>query len=110
MTAKRLKRPRDPVQLGKLVGDILTGQVEDRAPTLPECSDAPMTWGSCWLTGTPAYPAHPSVLAVLAGAMLRAMKAANYFSLGQVSPAFNAVNRHAVRRLRSLAASIQAVR
>lgn len=29
MTEKRLKRPRDPVQLGKLVGDILTGQVED---------------------------------------------------------------------------------
>jgi len=36
MTAKRLKRPRDPVQLGKLVGDILTGQVEDRAPILPD--------------------------------------------------------------------------
>ncbi|HTE76909.1 MAG TPA: RNA-binding protein [Xanthobacteraceae bacterium] len=32
MTAKRLRRPRDPVQLGKLIGDILTGQVEDRAP------------------------------------------------------------------------------
>jgi hypothetical protein len=32
MTAKRLPRPRDPVQLGKLIGDILTGQVEDRAP------------------------------------------------------------------------------
>ena len=32
MTEKRLKRPRDPVQLGKLIGDILTGQVEDRAP------------------------------------------------------------------------------
>lgn len=31
MTAKRLNRPRDPVQLGKLVGDILTGQIEDRA-------------------------------------------------------------------------------
>jgi hypothetical protein len=29
---KRLKRPRDPVQLAKLVGDILTGQVEDREP------------------------------------------------------------------------------
>ena len=29
---KRLKRPRDPVQLGKLIGDILTGQVEDRTP------------------------------------------------------------------------------
>src|ERR1700726_1207190 len=36
MTAKRLKRPRDPVQLGKLIGDILTGQVEDRAPSPPE--------------------------------------------------------------------------
>jgi hypothetical protein len=30
MTDKRLKRPRDPVELGKLIGDILTGQVEDR--------------------------------------------------------------------------------
>ena len=36
MTAKRLKRPRDPVQLGKMIGDILTGQVEDRAPTPEE--------------------------------------------------------------------------
>ena len=35
MTGNRLKRPRDPVELGKLVGDILTGQVEDRAPTPP---------------------------------------------------------------------------
>jgi len=35
-TTKRLKRPRDPVQLGKLIGDILTGQVEDRAPTPEE--------------------------------------------------------------------------
>ena len=33
MTAKRLKRPRDPVQLGKLVGDIVTGQVEDQTPS-----------------------------------------------------------------------------
>jgi hypothetical protein len=32
MTAKRLKRPRDPVELGKLIGDILTGQVEDKMP------------------------------------------------------------------------------
>ena len=38
MTAKRLKRPRDPVQLGKLIGDILTGQVEDRAAPRPEDS------------------------------------------------------------------------
>jgi hypothetical protein len=36
MTAKRLKRPRDPVQLGKLIGDILTGQVEDSAQQRPE--------------------------------------------------------------------------
>lgn len=35
MTAKRLRRPRDPVELGKLIGDILTGQVEDIAPALP---------------------------------------------------------------------------
>ena len=35
MTGNRLKRPRDPVELGKLVGDILTGQVEDSAPTPP---------------------------------------------------------------------------
>ena len=35
MTEKRLPRPRDPVQLSKLIGDILTGQVEDRAPDRP---------------------------------------------------------------------------
>jgi len=35
MTDKRLPRPRDPVQLGKLIGDILTGQVEDHAPEVP---------------------------------------------------------------------------
>lgn len=28
----RLKRPRDPFQLAKLIGDISTGQVEDKAP------------------------------------------------------------------------------
>jgi hypothetical protein len=36
MADKRLKRPRDPVELGKLIGDILTCQVEDRAPFPPE--------------------------------------------------------------------------
>jgi hypothetical protein len=30
MTTKRLKRPRDPIQLAKLIGDIATGQTEDR--------------------------------------------------------------------------------
>lgn len=36
MTTKRITRPRDPVQLGKLIGDILTGQVDDRAPLSPD--------------------------------------------------------------------------
>jgi hypothetical protein len=36
MIEKRLKRPRDPVELGKLIGDILTGQVEDREPIRAE--------------------------------------------------------------------------
>ena len=40
MTAKRLKRPRDPVQLGKLVGDILTGQVKDQPPKQEPISPA----------------------------------------------------------------------
>jgi hypothetical protein len=30
MTMTRKKRPRDPVQLGKLIVDIATGQTEDR--------------------------------------------------------------------------------
>ncbi len=30
MAETRKKRPRDPIQLAKLVGDIATGQVEDR--------------------------------------------------------------------------------
>lgn len=32
MAIRRLKRSRDPVELGKLIGDILTGQVDDRDP------------------------------------------------------------------------------
>jgi hypothetical protein len=35
MTEKRLKRPRDPFQFAKLIGDIATGQVEDSAPPAP---------------------------------------------------------------------------
>jgi hypothetical protein len=45
MTAKRLKRPSDPVQLGKLIGDILTGQVEDRAPGDPSKDQAAVALG-----------------------------------------------------------------
>lgn len=29
MAAKRKKRPRDPIQLAKLIGDIATGESED---------------------------------------------------------------------------------
>jgi hypothetical protein len=32
MPDKRLKRPRDPAQLAKLMIDIASGEVEDRAP------------------------------------------------------------------------------
>ena len=32
---RRPKRPRDPIQLGKLIGDILTGQAEDNTPETP---------------------------------------------------------------------------
>jgi hypothetical protein len=30
--AKQLKRPRDPISLAKLIGDIATGQVDDAQP------------------------------------------------------------------------------
>ena len=30
MATKRIKRPRDPLQLGRLIVDIATGQVEDK--------------------------------------------------------------------------------
>jgi hypothetical protein len=35
MATKRLKRPRDPIQLGKLIVDIATGQVEEPEETAP---------------------------------------------------------------------------
>jgi hypothetical protein len=38
---KRLKRPRDPAQLAKLIVDIATGEVEDREPTPEEQSKRP---------------------------------------------------------------------
>jgi hypothetical protein len=31
MAERRKKRPRDPFELAKLIGDIATGQVEDKA-------------------------------------------------------------------------------
>jgi hypothetical protein len=36
MPDKPLKRPRDPAQLAKLMIDIASGEVEDRAPTPEE--------------------------------------------------------------------------
>lgn len=35
MVTKRRKRPRDPIQLAKLIGDIATGQTDD----FPECDE-----------------------------------------------------------------------
>jgi hypothetical protein len=40
MAERRLPRPRDPIQLGKLIVDIATGQVEDRAREPEESSAA----------------------------------------------------------------------
>lgn len=34
-SSKRLKRPSDPIQLAKLIGDIATGQIEDKLATQP---------------------------------------------------------------------------
>jgi len=34
MVEKRIKRPRDPVQLAKLVGDIATGQTVEQEASL----------------------------------------------------------------------------
>jgi hypothetical protein len=36
MLPVRKRRPRDPAQLAKLIVDIATGEVEDRAPTPEE--------------------------------------------------------------------------
>lgn len=36
MATKRLPRPRDPIQLGKLIGDIATGQVQEPEETPAE--------------------------------------------------------------------------
>lgn len=36
MATKRLPRPRDPIQLGKLIVDIATGQVEEPEETPAE--------------------------------------------------------------------------
>jgi hypothetical protein len=36
MTPKPLRRPHDPIQLGKMIGDILTGQIKDIAAPDPK--------------------------------------------------------------------------
>lgn len=40
MTTKRLPRPRDPIALAKLIGDIATGQVVDNLETVDETTRA----------------------------------------------------------------------
>ncbi|MGI8425130.1 MAG: hypothetical protein ACR2M4_00730 [Actinomycetota bacterium] len=40
MATIRKKRPRDPIQLAKLIGDIATGQVEDSADESPKVTRA----------------------------------------------------------------------
>ena len=38
MAVKRKKRPRDPIQLAKLIGDIATGQVQDQTDEGPNAA------------------------------------------------------------------------
>lgn len=38
-TSKRLKRPSDPIQLAKLIGDIATGQIKDEEPASAPTSE-----------------------------------------------------------------------
>jgi hypothetical protein len=40
MATRRLKRPRDPIQLGKLIADIATGQIEDEEPLAGKSKNA----------------------------------------------------------------------
>lgn len=42
---KPLKRPRDPLALAKMIGDIATGQVEDRDPEAKEKDPAAVKRG-----------------------------------------------------------------
>lgn len=37
---RRLKRPRDPLALAKLIGDIAIGQVKDEIPSTPKIARA----------------------------------------------------------------------
>ncbi|MEX2201190.1 MAG: hypothetical protein WD711_07340 [Dongiaceae bacterium] len=45
MTDDRLKRPRDPVALAKMIGDIATGQVEDKDPDAADKDPAAVALG-----------------------------------------------------------------
>ena len=51
------KRPRDPAQLAKLIVDIATGQVEDRAPTPEEQGKDPVAVARGRLGGAKGGPA-----------------------------------------------------
>ena len=42
MAERRLKRPRDPIQLGKLIVDIATGEVEVHVERLSVLNTAPV--------------------------------------------------------------------
>ena len=57
---KGVTRPRDTNQLGKLMVDILTGQVEDREPT-PEERGVDPAASAMGKKGGPARPVLPSM-------------------------------------------------
>jgi hypothetical protein len=43
MATKRIPRPRDPIALAKLIGDIATGQFVDQAPPVKRRASRPLT-------------------------------------------------------------------
>jgi hypothetical protein len=54
MASKRLSRPRDPIQLGKMIVDIATGQIEDRAPNVAPISRYSNIRAEAGMKGGPA--------------------------------------------------------
>ena len=50
---RALKRPRDPMQLAKLIGDIATGQIKDEQPTAPTKDEISRVMSSLGKIGGP---------------------------------------------------------
>jgi hypothetical protein len=56
VAVKRIKRPRDPISLAKLIGDIATGQVEDKTDDGKDAATARLDASRPWETYVAVYP------------------------------------------------------